>query len=156
MADFVKPIAQPGSKTVEREPTGVRDVDLYRFPWVRDPRGDLTVGEFGNGFPFFPKRYFIVFGVSPGTLRGDHAHKKCHQFLICAQGQCTALIDDGVNRREVVLDNPSIGIHMPPMTWGSQYDYSQDGALLVFASEYYDAEDYIRDYDTFQKVLRAE
>jgi dTDP-4-dehydrorhamnose 3,5-epimerase-like enzyme len=155
MTDFIRPNAQPGVKRVATEPTGVRGVDLYRFPWVRDPRGDLTVGEFGNGFPFFPKRYFVVFGVSPGTLRGDHAHKTCHQFLICAQGQCTALIDDGENRREVILDNPSVGIYMPPMIWGSQYDYSQDGALLVFASEYYDAGDYIRDYAEFQKALRA-
>ena len=155
MTEFIRPNAQPGVKKVATEPTGVKGVDLYRFPWVRDPRGDLTVGEFGKGFPFFPKRYFVVFGVSPGTLRGDHAHKTCHQFLICAQGQCTALIDDGENRREVILNNPSVGIYMPPMIWGTQYDYSQDGALLVFASEYYDAGDYIRDYAEFQKALRA-
>jgi UDP-2-acetamido-3-amino-2,3-dideoxy-glucuronate N-acetyltransferase len=146
---------RPGGRDVRREPLDVRGVELYRFPWVRDPRGDLTVGEFGKGFPFPPKRYFIVFGVSPGTLRGDHAHKRCHQFLICAQGHCVALVDDGVTRREVLLDNPSIGLYVPPMIWGTQYDYSVDGALLVFASDHYDPEDYIRDYGEFQEVLRG-
>lgn len=145
----IKVQSRPGEREVRSEPTGVRGVDLYHFPWVRDPRGDLTVGEFGKGFPFQPKRYFIVFGVSPGTLRGEHAHRRCHQFLICVQGHCNALIDDGVTRREVLLDNPSIGIHVPPMIWGTQYNYSADGALLVFASEHYDPDDYIREYSAF-------
>ena len=155
MAECIRPNARPGLMGVEREPIGVHGVELYRFPWVRDPRGNLMVGEFGEGFPFAPKRYFVVSGVSPNTVRGDHAHKTCHQFLICAHGQCTALMDDGTNRREVILDNPSIGIYMPPMIWGSQYDYSRDGALLVFASEHYDPDDYIRDYAEFQTALRA-
>jgi UDP-2-acetamido-3-amino-2,3-dideoxy-glucuronate N-acetyltransferase len=145
----------PGETKVQTIPTGVRGVAIYRFPWVKDPRGDLTVGEFGRGFPFVPKRYFIVFGVSPGTLRGEHAHRKCHQFLICAQGRCNALVDDGVTRREVILDNASVGIYVPPMIWGTQYDYSADGALLVFASDYYDPGDYIRDYGEFQDAVRA-
>jgi UDP-2-acetamido-3-amino-2,3-dideoxy-glucuronate N-acetyltransferase len=143
----------PGAKDIRVEPTGVHGVDLYHFPWVQDPRGDLTVGEFGRGFPFQPKRYFIVFGVSAGTLRGEHAHRACHQFLICAQGSCTALVDDGVIRREVILDNPSVGLYMPPMIWGTQHSYSTDGALLVFASHYYDPNDYIRDYGAFQSAL---
>jgi hypothetical protein len=151
----IKIETRPGGKEIRSEPLGVRGVDLYHFPWVQDPRGDLTVGEFGSGFPFQPKRYFIVFGVSAGTLRGEHAHKRCHQFLICAQGYCTALVDDGVTRREIVLDNPSFGIHVPPMIWGTQYNYSADGALLVFASERYDPDDYIRDYGEFQQALRG-
>jgi len=152
----MKAEVRPGEREVRREPLGLGGVEIYRFPWVKDPRGDLTVGEFGAGFPFQPKRYFIVFGVSPGTLRGDHAHKRCHQFLICAQGHCVAQVDDGVSRREVLLDNPSIGLYVPPMIWGAQYDYSVDGALLVFASEHYDPLDYIREYGEFQKALRGE
>ena len=147
--------ARPGETQVSSEPIGDRGVALYRFPWIQDPRGDLTVGEFDKGFPFQPKRYFIVFGVSAGTLRGEHAHRNCHQLLICAQGSCKALVDDGVTRREVRLDNPSIGIYMPPMTWGTQFDYSADAALLVLASHHYDPDDYIRDYDVFRDALRA-
>jgi dTDP-4-dehydrorhamnose 3,5-epimerase-like enzyme len=145
--------AVPGAREVHVESTGVRGVDLYHFPWIQDPRGDLTVGEFGRAFPFQPRRYFIVFGVSAGTLRGEHAHRSCHQFLICAQGSCIALADDGVNRREVILNNPSVGLYMPPLIWGTQHSYSTDGALLVFASDYYDPGDYIRDYSAFQHAL---
>jgi hypothetical protein len=144
--------AKPGNSSVQVTQTRVRGVEIYRLPWIRDPRGDLTVGEFGKEFPFVPKRYFVVFGVSSGTLRGEHAHKNCHQFLICAQGQCTALVDDGLSRETFILDNPSIGLYVPPLVWGTQYDYSFDGALLVFASEYYDPSDYVRDYDEFRKM----
>jgi len=146
--------AKPGGKSIESVPTEVRGVSIYRFPWVNDPRGDLTVGEFGRGFPFAPTRYFIVFGVSPETLRGEHAHKHCQQFLICAQGSCNAIVDDGVTRREFILDNPSVGLYVPPMIWGTQYNYSKDGALLVFASDHYDPDDYIRDYDVFRTAAR--
>ena len=111
------------------------------------------MGEFGKEFPFEPRRYFIVFGVSSGTQRGEHAHKKCHQFLICAQGRCTALVDDGTVRESFILDNPSVGIYVPPMIWGTQYDYSVDGALLVFASEHYDPSDYVRSYGEFRGML---
>jgi hypothetical protein len=147
--------ARPGLKEVRTEPTGVRGVDFCHFPWIKDPRGGLTVGEFGRGFPFQPKRYFIVSGVPASERRGVHAHKRCHQLLICAQGSCTALVDDGAERREFVLDNPSVGLYVRPMTWGTQHDYSSDGALLVFASDYYDEDDYIRDYGAFCDALRG-
>ena len=136
-------------------PTLVRGVDVYEFPWVKDPRGDLTVGEFESGFPFRPKRYFIVSGVPSGGIRGEHAHRQCHQFLICAYGQCSVTVDDGTVRREIVLDNPSTGIYVPPMIWGRQWQYSADAALLVFASELYDPDDYIREYDAFLSALRV-
>src|SRR5437868_13642831 len=78
----------PGEKQVRRFATGVRGVDLYRFPWVNDPRGDLTVGEFGKEFPFVPKRYFIVFGVSPGTLRGEQIGRaSCRERVWVAVGE---------------------------------------------------------------------
>jgi dTDP-4-dehydrorhamnose 3,5-epimerase-like enzyme len=151
----IRVTSRPGETEVHAAPTGVRGVIIYRFPWVNDPRGDLTVGEFDKGFPFRPKRYFIVFGVSSGTLRGEHAHKNCHQFLICAHGRCSATVDDGTTRREIILDSPSVGIYVPPMIWGTQSNYSVDASLLVFASEHYDPDDYIRDYDAFLKAVGA-
>jgi UDP-2-acetamido-3-amino-2,3-dideoxy-glucuronate N-acetyltransferase len=144
-----------GEAKVHTTPTGVRGVDLYRFPSVKDPRGDLTVGEFEKGFPFHPKRYFIVSGVPSGEIRGEHAHKHCHQFLICAYGQCSVTVDDGTTRLEVVLNQPSMGIYVPAMIWGRQWQYSADAALLVFASELYDPNDYIREYSAFLNALRA-
>ncbi|HXO68782.1 MAG TPA: WxcM-like domain-containing protein, partial [Bradyrhizobium sp.] len=76
-------------------------------------------------------------------------------FLICAYGRCSVTVDDGTTRREVVLDNPSTGIHVPPMIWSRQWQYSADAALLVFASELYDPDDYIREYVAFLSASRA-
>ena len=148
-------MAEQKPAKVDATPVGVRGVFLYRFHSVKDPRGDLTVGEFENEFPFRPKRYFIVSGVPSGEIRGEHAHKQCHQLLICAYGQCSVTVDDGTTRLEVVLNQPSMGIHVPPMIWGRQWQYSADAALLVFASELYDPNDYIREYDAFLNALRA-
>ena len=110
---------QPGGKNARTIPTGVRGVEMYHFPWIKDMRGDLTVAEFERDFPFHPKRYFIVFGVPSPEVRGEHAHKSCHQLLICAHGSCSALVDNGTARREFLLDNPTIGIHIAPMVWGT-------------------------------------
>jgi UDP-2-acetamido-3-amino-2,3-dideoxy-glucuronate N-acetyltransferase len=142
-----------GGTNVHTTPSGIRGVDIYQFPWFGDSRGDLTVGEFDNGFPFRPKRYFIVSGVPSGGIRGEHAHKRCHQFLICAYGQCSVTVDDGTSRMEVLLNKPNVGIYVPPMIWGRQRQYSADAALLVFASEIYDPSDYIRDYDNFLNMI---
>jgi len=147
--------SKPGGTKVTKTPTEVRGVEIYRFPWVHDPRGDLTVGELEGDFPFRPKRYFIISGVPSGEIRGEHAHKVCHQFLMCAYGQCSVTVDDGSKRLEIQLDKPSVGIHLPPMIWGRQWQYSADAALLVFASELYDPADYIREYDEFIKTVRA-
>lgn len=133
-------------------PTNVKDVKIYHFPLVKDIRGDLSVGEFHRDIPFEAKRFFLVFNVPNSKIRGEHAHKKCHQFLICIKGSCSVLADDGVSRTEIILDQPNIGIHLPPMTWGVQYKYSPDAVLLVFASDYYDSEDYIRNYETFLEL----
>lgn len=129
--------------------TNVNGVTLHEFPYIKDMRGSLSVGEFERTVPFTPKRYFLVFDVPNREIRGEHAHHTCHQFLICIKGSCSAVADDGKNRQEFLLDKPSIGLYMPPMTWGTQYKYSSDAVLLVFASEYYDSADYIRDYGEF-------
>lgn len=85
--------------------------------------------------------------------RGEHAHRECHQFLICVRGSCAVVADDGTNRQEFLLDRPDIGIHLPPKVWGIQYKYSPDATLLVFASHYYESKDYIRDYSEFLKFV---
>lgn len=132
--------------------TSVNGVTLHKLPKVLDLRGNLTVGEFERSVPFDSKRYFLVFDVPNAEVRGEHAHRTCHQFLICAHGQLSVVADDGVNREEFLLDDPSIGLHLPPLTWGVQYKYSSDAVLLVFASEYYDPEEYIRDYSEFMQL----
>jgi hypothetical protein len=122
---------------------------------VADLRGELSVGEFEPELPFVPKRYFLVFNVPTREVRGEHAHRVCHQFLICVHGSCRILLDDGNNRREMTLDRPELGVYMPPMIWGTQYRYSANAVLLVFASHSYDPGDYIRSYDAFLHEVSA-
>lgn len=129
----------------------VQGVTLHHYARIRDLRGDLAVGEFERNVPFQPKRYFIVYDVPSTETRGEHAHIKCHQFLICVAGSVSVVVDDGTRREEVLLDRPNIGLLIPAGVWGIQYKYSANAVLLVFASEYYDASDYIRNYDDFLK-----
>lgn len=133
--------------------TRVAGVNLHRLLRVADIRGSLTVGEFERTIPFNAKRYFMVFDVPSIETRGEHAHRECHQFLICVRGSCSVVADDGFNRQEFLLDRQDLGIHIPPMIWGVQYKYSPDAVLLVFASHYYNEADYIRDYSEFQKLI---
>lgn len=147
-AHHVAPHASGGARQVV-EATAVKGVTVHHFPIIPDLRGNLTVGEFDKQVPFLPKRYFMVFGVPSREIRGEHAHRLCHQFLICLRGSCAVVADDGVRKMEIELDAPNRGLYLPPMTWGIQYKYSPDALLLVFASDYYDAADYIRDYEDF-------
>jgi UDP-2-acetamido-3-amino-2,3-dideoxy-glucuronate N-acetyltransferase len=137
------------------EATAVRGVTLHRFAVVPDLRGNLTVGEFEREIPFLPRRYFMVFGVPNREVRGEHAHRECHQFLLCVRGSVSVVADDGQRRLEVLLDAPELGLYLPPMTWGIQYKYSADALLLVFASHFYDAADYIRDYAEYLAAVQS-
>lgn len=132
---------------------GVKGVNLYELPYVTDLRGSLTFAEFGKSLPFVPYRYFLIFDVPSKEVRGEHAHRRCQQFLVCIKGSCSVVVDDGHNRAEISLIRPSLGIHIPPMVWATEYKYSTDAILLVLASEIYEAEDYIRDYDLFLKEV---
>jgi UDP-2-acetamido-3-amino-2,3-dideoxy-glucuronate N-acetyltransferase len=136
--------------------TAVPGVTLHRLAQVKDLRGSLSVGEFARDIPFQVKRYFLVYDVPSAETRGEHAHRTCHQFLVCVRGSCAVVADDGTHREEFKLDRPDMGVHLPPMTWGIQYKYSGDAALLVFASEHYDAGDYVRNYDDFLALVRKD
>ena len=122
---------------------------LHRLPLISDMRGALTFGEIGQHLPFAIKRYFVVFDVPSREVRGEHAHRDLHEFLICLRGSCSVALDDGHARDEVVLDTPTIGLHVPPLVWRVHYKYTQDAVMLVLASDIYRADDYIRDYDRF-------
>jgi acetyltransferase-like isoleucine patch superfamily enzyme len=151
------PEANRQAPAVEAPPAagavGVGAAALHELPLVKDLRGNLSVGEFERSVPFRPKRYFLVFDVPSKEVRGEHAHKRCDQFLICVRGSCAVVVDDGTHRRQLTLDRPNLGLHIPAGVWGIQYKYSADAVLLVFASEYYDPGDYIRSYPEFQRWL---
>ena len=133
---------------------GVRGVTLHQMTQVDDMRGNLSAGEFPRDIPFEVKRYFIVYGVPSVETRGEHAHRTCHQFLLCVHGSCAVVVDDGEHRQEILLDRPNLGLHLPPLVWGIQYKYSADAVLLVFASEHYNAAEYVRDYAEFVALLK--
>jgi UDP-2-acetamido-3-amino-2,3-dideoxy-glucuronate N-acetyltransferase len=139
--------------TVELDVRGVR---LERFAEYSDLRGSLTVGDLpDDAIPFAPRRWFLVYDVPNQEVRGEHAHRVCHQFLICVSGSMTVAVDDGERRTEVTLDSPTLGLYVPPLVWASQFHYGPDSVLLVLASHPYDASDYIRDYELFLAAATA-
>lgn len=139
-----------------QDEVGVGGVRLVKLPEYTDIRGSLSVGSFSDDIPFKPKRYFLVYNVPSKETRGEHAHKECHQFLVCTHGSLSVLVDDGLSRVEISLDSPTLGLYMPPMIWGVQYKYSLDTVLLVFASHEYDPDDYIRNYKQFIELASAQ
>lgn len=127
----------------------IKGVTLHRLQHAKDLRGDLSAIEWEHELPFKPKRAFFVYNVPSSHVRGEHAHKSCHQFLLCIKGSISVVVDDGKEREEFFLNEPRVGIHIPPWVWGVQYKYSSDAVLVVLASHNYDPDDYIRDYDEF-------
>ena len=119
-----------------------------------DMRGSILVAEFSSDLPFVPQRIFFVYDVPSRAVRGEHAHRKLEQFLVCVRGSVHAVIDDGLSRKEYVLDSPELGLYMPAMTWGTQYSYSSDAVLAVLASLPYDEADYIRTYAQFSEMVQ--
>ncbi|MBN1125598.1 MAG: WxcM-like domain-containing protein [Sedimentisphaerales bacterium] len=148
----VKPSLRSKEST-EVEDSTVQGVKLIRMHHVEDMRGDLCVAQWESDLPFTPRRVFYVYNVPNVRVRGEHAHKECHQFLVCVSGSVSVVVDDGRNREEYSLDRPWIGLYLPPRVWGIQYKYSANAVLMVFASHLYDADDYLREYDAFLKFI---
>lgn len=119
------------------------------LPSFVDHRGMLLVGQWPDQIPFEVKRFFVISNVPAGEPRGIHAHKECHQLLVCLKGSLKAMVDNGDERKVINLTDNGESLHMPPATWGAQYDYSADAVLLVLASHAYDPDDYIHDYEEF-------
>jgi dTDP-4-dehydrorhamnose 3,5-epimerase-like enzyme len=128
---------------------------LIDLPVVTDAKGALMWAQAGTHLPFEIQRFFCVFGVPAGEVRGQHAHRRLHQLLVCVQGRCTVTLDDGAARDRVVLDTPARGLHLPPLIWAAQGEFSADALLVVLASEAYRPEDYIHDYGEFLALARS-
>ncbi len=137
------------------EAVRVRGVELIHLTRVADMRGSLSAAEFDE-LPFVPRRSFVVFEVPSAEIRGEHAHRECHQLLSCVHGNVSVMVDDGRNRQTFRLDRPELALHIQPRVWASQYRYSTDAVLMVLASHRYDPDDYIRDYEQFRQVLKQQ
>jgi UDP-2-acetamido-3-amino-2,3-dideoxy-glucuronate N-acetyltransferase len=135
-------------------PTRVNGVMIHRLRTVEnDMRGMLSVGEVERDVPFDVRRFFVVYDVSSREVRGANAHRRLQQFVLCMHGRCCVVTDDGRERQEFVLSDPSIGLYLPPLTWTMHYRHSSDAVVVVLASDAYDSADYIRDYDEFRTLV---
>ena len=103
--------------------------------------------------PFDIKRVYYMYDTTEGVTRGRHAHKALEQILICVHGSCKILLDNGEEKVVVPLDKPNEGLYVSNVMWREMFDFSEDAVLMVLASELYDEEDYIRDYDEFLKYV---
>lgn len=124
-------------------------INWIDFPLLGDERGSLVALEAEKTVPFAIERVYYIFGTQQGVARGFHAHKNLQQVAICVTGSCRMILDDGRSCEEVWLDSPTKGLMISPMVWHEMHDFSEDCVLLVLASEHYDENDYIRDYDEF-------
>lgn len=114
-----------------------------------DDRGQLISLEGNQTIPFAVKRVYYIFNTKPLVRRGFHAHKKLEQVLICTSGSCNILLDDGKKKEVAYLSCPNEALFIGPMIWHEMYDFTEDCVLMVIASEHYDENDYIRDYNVF-------
>ena len=135
------------------EGKSVFDCSLCELNKMHDPEGNLTFMYENIHVPFPINRVFYSYDIPGGEDRGAHAHKACHQFLIAASGAFEVVLDDGTNKRTVLLNRPFWGLHVPPGIWASEQGFSSGSICLVLASHGYDADDYIRNYDDYLEYL---
>ncbi len=128
-------------------------IELLNFDIKGDERGSLVAIESNKNIPFEIKRVYYIFGTKPNIVRGKHAHKKLKQVAVCVSGSCKMLLDDGAKKETILLDKPNKGLTIREMVWHEMYDFSKDCVLMVLASEFYDEEDYIRDYKIFKEAV---
>ncbi|MBI2274151.1 MAG: WxcM-like domain-containing protein [Bacteroidetes bacterium] len=119
-----------------------------------DRNGHITPVNNGD-LPFVIKRVFYLYDIPVGESRGAHSHIECHQFLIALSGAFNVHLDDGTNTRSVTLNNPSVGLHIPPGIWAAEMDFSSGAICLVLASHVYSENDYIRDYSEYIKYVSS-
>jgi dTDP-4-dehydrorhamnose 3,5-epimerase-like enzyme len=94
-----------------------------------------------------------MYDTVPGVRRGYHAHKKLEQILVCINGSCKILLDNGKEKKIVSLEKRYEGVYVPPGIWREMFDFSEDAVLMAIVSELYNEEDYIRNYDEFLKSI---
>ncbi|OQP64982.1 hypothetical protein A3860_18720 [Niastella vici] len=124
------------------------------MPKISDPRGNISAVNNSTEIPFDIKRVFYLYDIPGGESRGAHAHKECHQFLVAASGAFEVLMDDGRTKRQVQLNRPYMGLHIPPGIWASEINFSSGAICLVLASQEYNEKDYIRDYNEFIRLKK--
>ncbi|HEY1991416.1 MAG TPA: FdtA/QdtA family cupin domain-containing protein, partial [Gammaproteobacteria bacterium] len=124
----------PPAKFATPLPVGIGGVTLWPLRHVLDRRGNLIPVEFEQDLPFVPRRQFLIHGVEDESIRGEHAHQVCHQFLFAVVGKVMVIVDDGAQACEVELADARFGLYMPPYVWGVQHRFTPHTMLSVYAS----------------------
>ena len=133
----------------------IKGAYLKQLKHVSDLRGDLSVTDVQSEIPFKVKRIFWVYNVPSERIRGAHVHRELEEFIVCVSGSVSVVLDDGNHRKEIELNDPSIGLYLPPRVWRTLYKYTRDAILVVLASRQYDPADYIRDYEAFKSLIQS-
>lgn len=130
------------------------DCSIIELPKIVDKRGNLTFIEGNFHLPFDIKRVYYLYDVPGGETRGGHAHINLQQFIIAANGSFDVILDDGDNEKRFHLNRSYYGLYVPKMIWRELDNFSSGSVCLVLASEYYNEDDYLRDYGIF-KMLKV-
>jgi len=125
------------------------------LPKIIDPRGNLTVAEQLKNVPFEVKRVYWVYDVPSGECRGGHAHKQCREFIVAVSGSFTVTLNDGKEQATFLLNHPYQGLLVETNIWRTLDDFSSGAVCLVLASEPFEEEDYIREYDEYIEYLEC-
>ncbi|MEM2995171.1 MAG: FdtA/QdtA family cupin domain-containing protein [Candidatus Bathyarchaeia archaeon] len=134
-------------------PSNLSKCRIINLPKVSDRRGNLTFIEGNRHIPFEVKRVYYIYDVPGGESRGGHAHKRLQQLMIAASGSFDVILDDGFKRKRFHLNRAYYGLYIPPMIWREMNNFSSGAVCLVLASDLYDEDDYIRDYETFKRTV---
>jgi dTDP-4-dehydrorhamnose 3,5-epimerase-like enzyme len=128
---------------------------IINLPKIEDPRGNLTFIEQARHVPFDIKRVYYLYDVPGGGVRGGHAHKQQHEFVIAANGSFDVVLKEGLNEKRYHLNRSYYGLYISPMTWRELDNFSSGSVCLVLASDLFYEEDYIRDYEDFKSKIKA-
>ena len=130
--------------------------NLIHLPVLGDDRGSLIALEGNKNIPFDIKRIYYIYGTKTGVSRGFHAHKALKQVAIAVSGSCRFILDDGIEREDILLNDPAQGLLIESFMWREMHDFSDDCVLMVLADQLYDESDYIRKYEDFLRLARRD
>lgn len=134
----------------------LEDCKIIELPVIKEPRGNLSFIEANKHIPFGIERVYYLYDVPGGSERGGHAHKALHQLIIAISGSFDIHLDDGVSKKTIHMNRSYNGLYVCPMIWREIDNFSSGAVCLVLASDFYDEDDYYRDYGNFIQDVNKE
>lgn len=128
----------------------LNDVKVIDLPKILDERGNLSFIEGGIHIPFKIERTYLIYDVPGGEIRGGHAYQELDEFIVALSGSFDVVLDYGKEKKIFSLNRSYYGLYVPKMIWRSLENFSTNSLCMILASEKYNEDDYIRDYDNFK------